>query len=147
MKKLSRIIAGAMILLGSYVIIVAKDYPPTSNGVLGPGFFPILLGILLIALSSLAILVSFVSKEEETIVFGEGTQRVIITSGIVLGYLVGVATLGFLLSTPLFLIIIMRYFHVPKWSTVLLVSFTTTAILYVVFLKFLSVSLPSGILF
>jgi hypothetical protein len=147
MKKLSRIIAGAMILLGSYVIIVAKDYPPTSNGVLGPGFFPILLGILLIALSSLAILVSFVSKEEETIVFGEGTQRVLITSAIVLGYLAGVAILGFLLSTPLFLIIIMRYFQVPKWSTVLLVSFTTTAILYVVFLKFLSVSLPSGILF
>ena len=59
----------------------------------------------------------------------------------------GIAIFGFLISTPLFLLGIMWFFSVRKWSTLLISSIATTAVLYFVFLKFLSVSLPTGILF
>lgn len=136
-----------MIALGLYVILTARTFPEGTGGVLGPGFFPILLGILLIGLSALQLFNTRKEKAVATAFLTESTKRVLFACLIIIGYMAGIAILGFLISTPLFLFGIMWFFSVRKWSTLLISSIATTAVLYFVFLKFLSVSLPAGILF
>ncbi len=137
-----------MILLGIYVIFTAKQFPAGTNGVLGPGFFPILLGVLLIALSIIQIVHTRHDKVEENEKTDPATiKRILISALIIIAYMVFINILGFLISTPMFLFSIMFYFGVRKKSTLILTSLVTTAVLYFVFLKFLSVSLPTGIFF
>ncbi len=147
MTTISRIFSSAMIALGLYVILTARTFPEGTGGVLGPGFFPILLGILLIGLSALQLFNTRKEKAVATAFLTESTKRVLFACLIIIGYMAGIAILGFLISTPLFLFGIMWFFSVRKWSTLLISSIATTAVLYFVFLKFLSVSLPAGILF
>lgn len=147
MTTISRIFSSAMIALGLYVILTARTFPEGTGGVLGPGFFPILLGILLIGLSALQLFNTRKEKAVATAFLTESTKRVLFACLIIIGYMAGIAILGFLISTPLFLFGIMWFFSVRKWSTLLVSSMATTAVLYFVFLKFLSVSLPAGILF
>nr|WP_321295786.1 tripartite tricarboxylate transporter TctB family protein [uncultured Sphaerochaeta sp.] len=147
MTTISRIFSSAMIALGLYVILTARTFPEGTGGVLGPGFFPILLGILLIGLSALQLFNTRKEKAVATAFLTESTKRVLFACLIIIGYMAAIAILGFLISTPLFLFGIMWFFSVRKWSTLLISSIATTAVLYFVFLKFLSVSLPAGILF
>lgn len=147
MTTISRIFSSAMIALGLYVILTARTFPEGTGGVLGPGFFPILLGILLIGLSALQLFNTRKEKAVATAFLTESTKRVLLACLIIIGYMAGIAILGFLISTPLFLFGIMWFFSVRKWSTLFISSIATTAVLYFVFLKFLSVSLPTGILF
>lgn len=147
MTTISRIFSSAMIALGLYVILTARTFPEGTGGVLGPGFFPILLGILLIGLSALQLFNTRKEKAVATAFLTESTKRVLFACLIIIGYMAGIAILGFLISTPLFLFGIMGFFSVRKWSTLLISSIATTTVLYFVFLKFLSVSLPAGILF
>jgi putative tricarboxylic transport membrane protein len=147
MTTISRIFSSAMIALGLYVIFTARTFPEGTGGVLGPGFFPILLGIMLIGLSALQLFNTRKEKAETTAFFTESTKRVLLACLIIIGYMAGIAIFGFLISTPLFLLGIMWFFSVRKWKTLLISSIATTAILYFVFQKFLSVSLPTGILF
>lgn len=147
MTTISRIFSSAMIALGLYVILTARTFPEGTGGVLGPGFFPILLGILLIGLSALQLFNTRKEKAVATAFLTESTKRVLFACLIIIGYMAGIAIFGFLISTPLFLFGIMWFFSVRRWSTLLISSIATTAVLYFVFLKFLSVSLPAGILF
>lgn len=145
MVKISRILSICMILLGVYVIITASQFPPGTSGVLGPGFFPVFLGILLVALSFLLLLQTRKKSDSTSFILTESTKRVIISSAIILAYLVGINILGFLIATPIFLFSIMWYFTVRKKATLIIVSLAATGILYFVFLKLLSVSLPTGL--
>ena len=55
--------------------------------------------------------------------------------------------LGYLISTPLFLIILIRLLGYGKWVNNLAASFGLTAALYLLFAVALGVSLPAGIFF
>ncbi len=147
MTKISQIFCSAMILLGLYVIATARSFPEGTGGVLGPGFFPILLGILLIALSTLQLINTRKDKDASSFFQNEASRRVLLSCLIVIAYLGGIAVFGFLIATPLFMFGLMWSFSVRSWRTLVTVSIATTAILYFVFLKFLSVSLPTGIFF
>ncbi len=150
MVKVSRIFSSIMILLGIYVISVASQFPPGTNGVLGPGFFPILLGILLIALSILQLVTSRKEPREENTSSSadpQATRRVIISCLVVIAYMILINIVGFLVATPIFLFTIMWFFSVRKKSILFTTSLVTTGLLYFIFLQFLSVSLPTGMFY
>ncbi|MGD1833077.1 MAG: tripartite tricarboxylate transporter TctB family protein [Sphaerochaetaceae bacterium] len=147
MVKISRILSVSAIILGLYVIVAASQFPEGADGVPGPGFFPVILGIMIILLSVLQLFNTRKDKDDDTKFMNEGTRRVLISCAIIIGYLVGMEVLGFIISTPIFLFSIMWYFSVRKISTLISIPLVSTGILYFVFLKFLSVSLPTGLFF
>ncbi|MDC7244419.1 MAG: tripartite tricarboxylate transporter TctB family protein [Sphaerochaetaceae bacterium] len=147
MVKISRILSVSAIILGLYVIVAASQFPEGADGVPGPGFFPVILGIMIILLSVLQLFNTRKDKDDDTKFMNEGTRRVLISCAIIIGYLVGMEVLGFIVSTPIFLFSIMWYFSVRKVSTLISIPLVSTGILYFVFLKFLSVSLPTGLFF
>lgn len=164
----SNIIIGVLLILFSafYYFSTGEFPPPSKTENLGPAFFPTLLAVTLALLSLLLILGSFrfrgrSAKEKGGAVI-EGAERLeedafsaddvsnrYLYGTIVMSFLyVGVlTTLGFLLSTSLFLVILIRLLGYDKWVNTLAASAGLTAALYLLFAVALSVSLPAGIFF
>lgn len=164
----SNIIIGIILLIFSafYYFSTMGFPPPSKTENLGPAFFPTLLAAALAFLALLLILNSLFfrgasGKEEDGAVI-QGAERLeedsfgaeqisytFLFGTICLSFLyVGLlSVLGFLISTPLFLIILIRLLGYEKWVNNLAASIGLTATLYLLFATALGVSLPAGIFF
>lgn len=164
----SNIIIGVILLIFSafYYFSTSEFPPPTKTENLGPAFFPTLLAATLALLAFLLILNSFLfrdasGKEKDGAVI-QGAERLeedsfsahdvsykflLGTIGLSFLYVGLISILGFLISTPLFLIILIRLLGYEKWVNNLAASIGLTAALYLLFATALGVSLPAGIFF
>ncbi len=113
----------------------------------GPGFFPFLLAIVL-ALFSLALIFQNWAKDKVPLPFWERHSwlRPLLGLVILTAYAILVNSLGFLISTFLFLLIWMAGIERLNWKTIIMVSIATTVVLYLIFNLLLDVPLPKGIL-
>ena len=144
-------------LVGVVVCVHAWSFPGGTRGVPGPGFFPIVIGVLLIALS-LALLLTTRSRPTATVTTparaGDslphdywaraGTTPVLPKIAAILLLLVVYVSMWnvvpFLARTPLLLIAIFRVLGEP-WPRTLLLASALTASLFLVFEGVLSVQL------
>jgi putative tricarboxylic transport membrane protein len=168
MMNWSNIIIGIVLLIASafYYHSTAEFPPPTKTENLGPAFFPTLLAAALALLALLMILNSLrargaADKEKDGAVI-QGAERLeedsfsaddisytflLGTIGLSFLYVGLLSILGYLISTPLFLIILIRLLGYEKWMNNLAASVGLTAALYLLFATALGVSLPAGIFF
>jgi putative tricarboxylic transport membrane protein len=113
----------------------------------GPGFFPMLLAVVLIALS-LALIFQHWKKDEKTAPFWPERTWVRPTLGtallVIYAFIVGY--IGFFITTFLFMILWMWIIERLKWKLMLSISAGTTAVLWVIFVYFLDVPMPTGFL-
>ncbi len=136
-----------MIAISLLIIVTAMSYPKSNAGVPGPGFFPTILSILVICLS-FALLVTQRSAEDVPVVlFSKEQLPIYLSMGLIALYLVMLNVVGFMISTPLFLIAVMKLFKVKKLWVILAVALCTTVATYIIFTNILSVILPSGMFF
>lgn len=116
----------------------------------GPGMFPFLAGGILGILSLIVFLRSFKGNyKDEKQAFWLNPQRglkVIWVLVALILYAIGMNYLGFSLSTVLFLGFFLRGIDPQRWLTVILVSIFGTAIAYAVFVYWLDIPMPEGIL-
>jgi putative tricarboxylic transport membrane protein len=163
----ANIIIGLILLgvSGFYYFSTKGLPPPTKTENLGAAFFPTLLASLLAILALLLIVNSLsfrrASDQEEEKSAVAGGERLeedsFSAEGISYKFLFGTAVLcvlyaillpviGYLISTPLFLISLIRLLRKGKWVLNVTISILLTASLYLLFARALSVSLPPGIL-
>ena len=164
----SNIIIGIILLISSafYYYSTTGFPPPSKTENLGPAFFPTLLAAVLAFLALLLILNSLFfrgvsGKEKEGAVI-QGAERLeedsfgveqisykflLGTIGLSFLYVGLLSILGFLISTPLFLILLIRLLGYEKWVNNLAASAGLTAALYLLFATALGVSLPAGVFF
>ena len=164
----SNIIIGIILLIASafYYFSTSEFPPPSKTENLGPAFFPTLLAAALALLALLLILSSLffrgaTGKEKGGAVI-QGAERLeedsfsvesvsykflLGTIGLSFLYVGLLSILGFLISTPLFLIILIRLLGYEKWVNTLAASIGLTAALYLLFATALGVSLPAGVFF
>ena len=166
--KWSNIIIGVILLIFSafYYYSTSEFPPPSKTENLGPAFFPTLLAATLAFLAILLIVNSIIfrgasgkdkggaviqgaERLEEDSFGAEEISYTFLLGTICLSFLyVGlISILGFLISTPLFLIILIRLLGYEKWTNNLAASIGLTAALYLLFAAALGVSLPAGIFF
>jgi putative tricarboxylic transport membrane protein len=156
-----------LILLGvsGFYYFSTKDLPPpTKTENLGSAFFPTLLAGLLAILALLLIVNSLFSRRasdqgeekaaiagaerlEEDSFFGEGISYKFLlgTAALCTLYVILLPIIGYLISTPLFLISLIRLMRKGKWVANVTISILLTASLYLLFARALGVSLPPGI--
>ncbi|MGB9698677.1 MAG: tripartite tricarboxylate transporter TctB family protein [Thermodesulfobacteriota bacterium] len=113
----------------------------------GPGFFPFLLAIVL-AFFSLALIFQNWARDKASLPFWERQNwlRPLLGLIILTGYAILLNSLGFLISTFLFLIIWMVVIERLSWKTIFGVSIATTIVLFLIFGLLLEVPLPKGLL-
>jgi hypothetical protein len=143
MRKIDMVVAVVLLAIAGYVIWVTESYPAQSE-TLGPAFFPRLVSGLLSAFA-LGALISAVFAREK-VERPAAPQRPLILILICLGaYIVALPRLGFLFSTPPFLIAAGLFLcgDVRRWwKPMAAVAALSTAALYVLFVVLLKTPLP-----
>jgi len=159
MRRLSaNVIIGGVLLVFCVVIylIIPLQVPElrrydASMG-LSPAVFP-KLAVILIAAFSLGLLLTglrsqdIAPAEKQPGLYKEGATRVITTFIILVAYVYSIDIFGYLVMTPLALVLLMRYFGQKNWFLILSLAILITAGLYVFFRYIMYIILPEGVFF
>lgn len=147
MRKSVTITAILFLALALGAFIEARKLPFGRVSAPQPGFFPLILSVML-AIISLLVLVEALKGREEDSVVGERLSRKGI--GLALGALFAFAflfeSLGYLVTTFLFVAFLMRAMDREKWGLAIAVAFSASFVSYVLFGWLLQTPLPAGFL-
>ena len=149
--RTNRIIAALTLLLAVVYLYATTKIPTLQIGdPLGPKAFPILLGIVLI-LAALLLFFETLNKEEApaATVPAAGRRHLWLIGGVTAWtalYFGVFERVGYLVSTAIYLIVLMAVFNRDKWLANILTSMLFAVGSYVLFVKILGVTLPAGIL-
>jgi putative tricarboxylic transport membrane protein len=139
------------ILIGILFCLGGLHYGIRRSGIPGPGFLPFVTGLVLVALS-LILLVSRLLQRKDTAAStvepmpgGQALQRILIVLGALCLYVLILEPMGFMVTTLLFMMALLRL-EPRKWMFILLVSISATAFFFVLFKVLLRVPLPAGVL-
>ena len=114
-----------------------------------PGFFPLILAILLAFFSVLLLAQEIPGKDGEAGALLGGValwKRIGLALGALVAFGLLFETLGYLLSTFLFIAFLLRAVERQKWWLVVVVAFCTALVTYLLFGILLNTPLPAGIL-
>ena len=146
MRKTGDLLAGLfLILIGIAVIIGAMGLRIGTPTEPQPGFFPFVSATILIILSLILLIQAFRGSSTGIQVFGELWRPVLLTVGL-LFYSIVLDLLGYVVSTIVLSAVILRVLDSRTWWKVAAVSLALSIGSYVLFDRFLGVTLPRGIL-
>jgi putative tricarboxylic transport membrane protein len=133
-------------LVGAFMI----NEPNTSYSAVGPRFFPILIGAGML-LAGIWLGWQAWRKQQTTSAHFESLEEIEWRTWgacalVLLGYIVAFETIGYLITTSVFLFLQARVFGSRAWVRDLIVSLALTALIYFFFNGLLKVGLPKGIL-
>jgi len=144
------------VALGGLVLFLTRNFPSGQGNVQisGPAFFPNVLAIVLIAVGLIEGLTGSIKDEGSFASIGDiwrGMKKpefvnILLLVGLFLFYIFFVEFLGFIITTFLFLFIVMWRLGVP-WIKNIMYSAVFLVVIVLIFGKLFTVSLPSGILF
>ena len=143
--------AGFFLIIGLFLIVRSLHFKVWGH--LGPleGFFPLILGMLITALSLVILGKSIVShgranRDRKESGEGErGSGIKVVWYCILIGcYAVLLQPVGFLIITPVFLIPTMKFVEKQSWTMTIAVTVSSTVLSHLLFSYFLQVPLPKG---
>lgn len=152
--RTSDLLSGLFFLvLGIVFTVFAIRYGLVVDGIPGPGLFPFVVGAALILLSSILFIgnQSYRGQADE----GERMQKApdrkswsnpILVLVALCGYMLALKHVGFVVTTFLFMLFLLRAVEPQKWRTSLSVSLLTAVLSYVLFHVWLRVEMPKGLL-
>jgi len=146
MRKTGDLLAGLfLILIGITVIIGAMGLRIGTPTEPQPGFFPFVSAIVLIILSLILLIRAFRGSSTGIQVFGELWRPLLLTVSL-LFYSIVLDFLGYAIATIILSAVILRVLDTRRWWKVAAVSLVLSIGSYVLFDRFLGVTLPRGIL-
>ena len=146
----STIAVGAILLaLAGYVFLAAIALPFGTIRVPQTAFFPKILALLLGIFSVLLLARALGGNEPPQAsekIEPEGWIRIGVTLAALAGFAFAIERLGFVFTTFLLMILLLRAIEAQKWRKVILVALATALISYAMFSWLLGVPLPAGVL-
>lgn len=140
--------------VGGAFSVGALKYRLFKGAVPGAGFLPFLAGVILVALA-LALFISAVrsrgnkagmASNERFFAHPESWKKVLLALTALLAYWVVLEHLGFLITTYLLLLFLLRVIEPQKWLVAVATALVATTFSYALFNLWLKVQLPKGIL-
>jgi len=137
-------LAGILFCLGGI------HYGIRRSGIPGPGFLPFVTGLILVALSLILLITRLLKRREaagsigEPMPGGEALRRILKALGALCLYVLVLEPLGFMLTTFLFMVLVLRL-EPRRWTYIFPVAIGATVFFFVLFKILLRVPLPSGI--
>lgn len=133
------LVVGILIVLGTRSLRVGTFFRP------GSGLFPLILGILLIVLSVISYFASNAEKLPK-LSWALLPRSVITVIGLLFIYRFSLPILGYSLSTLLLFIVLLKTLGKQKWLPTVAWSVTITAGSYLIFIQWLGVAFPRGVI-
>ena len=147
-KKIDISVGTVLSILSVAIYLFAGTYKGSGVSTYGPNVFPQFLAVMLF-ITSILLIVNAVKGKSQTDLEGinfPGLIRTGITVGISIIYLVAMQFLGFLISTLIFLLVMIRYLGQKNKLTLIISSVSVSIIVYAIFKDFLKIPLPTGFL-
>lgn len=118
------------------------------------GFFPLVVAVIIIGLSLYIIIKSLIlirSKNKEKVLEAQEKKvvsvfKVSFYAILMLFYGIALEKVGFLITSTLFLILILKYVERQGWKITILVGSASIIVSYILFMYFLGVPLPRGLI-
>jgi len=155
----SIVFAGLMLAVGLVYGGVAMNMPRGSLAYPGPGLFPMVVGVFLIATALGCLLqeilprmrsrdpaASVLPNEAPAAAEERNVGKTVQLTALLIGYIFVLKPLGFPLAICAFLVLAIRIFGYRKWLPTLAMAVIIAGISYVAFVVWLKVALPLGIL-
>ena len=149
MKIGSVVFAGLILAVGLVFEIMALKMPQGRLSYPGPGLFPMIIGIVLIATALGCLLQEILPRkrgQDSAAPGGRNVRKTFQLMTLMIGYTFVLKTLGFLISICAFLVIAIRIFGYRRWVPALAMAAVIAGISYVSFVLWLKIPLPLGIL-
>ena len=149
MKKKEYISGFFFLALSVVLFFQSKGLTIRQGRNLGEGFFPLVLSVLLAFLSLMTLLRAWLQAKPTQEVFqllGPGRRKFFLYFTSLLAYALIFPKVGFSLTLTAFLILILKIAEKQSWKRTLAVTLITVALSNILFIVFLSVPLPEGIL-
>ena len=149
MKRANLAAAIGMLLMAGFILFESRALSFGTFRVPHTGFFPkIVVGLLLLlSLCCLAQTLRDKTIERPTEkIPTDGWFRIGATLATLIGFALLLEWLGFLLSTFLLMVLLLRAIEAPKWPKVIVVALVTALVSYGLFAWLLGVPLPAGVL-
>ncbi len=127
----------------------ALRYKLIHLGAYGPGFYPFIMGCVLVALSLALLILSYRKRDESSAGGGfarGGLRKILFVLVAVFGYGLALPYAGFFLTTFILILFLLRYIEPIRWASVIFFAITTTVACYALFIRWLGVQMPRGIL-
>jgi putative tricarboxylic transport membrane protein len=134
-----------LILIGIGVIIWSIRLQVGTIRTPLPGFFPFLVGFMIIVLSLILFVQGWLGRGKAPQAFGNWQRPSIIVAGVAI-YTVILEPLGYILSTLFISVVTLRTLGVMSWKVISLGSLVLSVTVYFLFTRVLGVELPAGIL-
>jgi hypothetical protein len=141
MRNLRDFWAGVIyITFGLIAVIIARDYGMGTALRMGPGYFPTVLGVLLIVIGTISLIRSFLQSGSP--IGGFAIKALLIIVGSTLLFALIVREVGLVIALPI-LVIMSSYASVHfRWGPTLALAAGITIFCVLVFIKGLGVPLP-----
>lgn len=148
MRRADQLTGIIMFVFAVAVIEGARRMPPSGTFGPGAGFLPFWLGAAM-AILSVILLVNATREPAHTsgrspFPKGRAILSILETVGALAAFISLLETLGFLLATGLLTAFLLRVVERERWVTTVTVAVANAVGLYIVFQKFLGVSLPKS---
>ena len=149
MKKGNFVVASLSLILGIAIIGISLTFPEGTNGVPGPGLFPILISAVLMVSAVILIIRTIKMPEEENVpldMLSSDKKRVYLTMLVLVIYFIVLPYIGFCVSSFAMLCILIKWFSKKSILKCIIISAAMTAVVYFLFRIVLSVPLDFGLL-
>jgi putative tricarboxylic transport membrane protein len=151
-RLLQSIAAAAFLLLSAAYGIGSLLLPMGTLERPGPGFFPLIVALVMAVLSGLILYRYLCSKKAQTqgehaFPLGPDLRRVLALAGSLILFAVLLQPLGYGISSTLLMGAVLRLLGMKHWGRIALSAVLTTVISYWLFAILLDVPLPPGVFF
>ena len=142
------VIGGIGLLFGVGYLGMSFQLPFGRLAQPGAGLFPVIVGVVMVFASLTTMWEGWQLEKAKQIEFSAGADRERLLSliGLLFGYFLSLTWLGYIASTTLFCILLMRMLSNLGWPRIVAYSLVMTLALYVVFVLLLKVPMPRGML-
>jgi len=142
-KHIDLIVGLLSVGVALYVFIESASFPLPHQSQLGAAVFPRILVILLVVLGLWISATGMKRKEDATI---HHIKEVVLCLFGLIFYGAAIKPLGFLITTPIFIIFTLYILGVRRITSMIIISVGTTGTIFFIFRFLLSVPLPPGII-
>jgi putative tricarboxylic transport membrane protein len=148
MNKAEAVSGAFFVAIGGFMLLHALKLAYLVENIPGPGFLPRWIAGGLIAAGCVLVVKALRAEGAEPPAWPgpAGWRRVVLLLGALGVAFVVLTTLGFLVTTALFVGVVIFSLGVRSWKTLATVPLLAAIVLYVVFAVCLSVPLPKGVL-
>ena len=151
MKIGSVVFAGLILAVGLVYGIMALNMPLGRLSYPGPGLFPTIVGIFLVATALGCFIQEILSPSplpdrDSVAPPRRNVQKTFQLIALMIGYTLMLKPLGFLVCIGVFLIVAIRIFGYRRWAPALAMAAVIAGASYISFVLWLKVPLPQGIL-